>query len=303
VNNGVGGGIAITGSVENTLGQLALDNSGTNIMMASNPNNNKFTGNLLITSGATCSVMGGTNPGLVDLTCANNGASNANLVTGVSLASSFVGKVDSGQADVSNRSDTANSSDTDGWANYAANMDWLGFDNFFRGWGNDGNAFPDITNRDRCVSGICRIWDWRLSGAVSTIRGNSGNGLTGNGVFTGGAACPAEANGDRYLTSKNFVQDTTQPSAANGIEVSGNMNGTCEDTETCYHRYLKSASEIMGDSIGDDDGLCESGEACLYTPNFGAYQGHGALSTCIFSANGGPVTGVTMNGYASNGAP
>jgi hypothetical protein len=55
----------------------------------------------------------------------------------------------------------------------------------------------------------------------------------------------------------------------------------------------------MLDGVGDDDGLCESGEACLYTPNFGAYQGHGSLETCTFT--GGTITGVTMYGYSTNG--
>ena len=31
------------------------------------------------------------------------------------------------------------------------------------------------------------------------------------------------------------------------------------------------------DDVGDDDNLCESDETCLFSPNAGAYQGHGAL--------------------------
>jgi hypothetical protein len=63
--------------------------------------------------------------------------------------------------------------------------------------------------------------------------------------------------------------------------------------------YLKNAVELLLDTVGDDDGLCESGEGCLYTPNFGAYQGHGALGTCTFT--NGTITGMTMYGYSSNG--
>ena len=68
--------------------------------------------------------------------------------------------------------------------------------------------------------------------------------------------------------------------------------------------YLANALEISGPSQlgygpGNHDGLCESGEHCLYAPNFGAYQGEGDLGTC--ELGGSAVTGVTMYGYASNG--
>ena len=34
---------------------------------------------------------------------------------------------------------------------------------------------------------------------------------------------------------------------------------------------LRNAIEIIGDGIGDDDGLCGTNESCIYTPNIGAY--------------------------------
>ncbi|MDX1956956.1 MAG: hypothetical protein SFU98_00190, partial [Leptospiraceae bacterium] len=40
---------------------------------------------------------------------------------------------------------------------------------------------------------------------------------------------------------------------------------------------LRNAVEILGDWKGNDDGLCNSNEECIYTPNIGAYQGHGKL--------------------------
>jgi hypothetical protein len=58
----------------------------------------------------------------------------------------------------------------------------------------------------------------------------------------------------------------------------------------------------MQDEIGDDDGLCESNEACIYSPNFGVYQGHGDYlvgGTCTFQ--NGTVTGVQMYAYPNNG--
>jgi hypothetical protein len=42
--------------------------------------------------------------------------------------------------------------------------------------------------------------------------------------------------------------------------------------------FAVDAIEIPGDNLGDDDGLCESGEACLYSPNLGLDQGSGDYS-------------------------
>lgn len=48
---------------------------------------------------------------------------------------------------------------------------------------------------------------------------------------------------------------------------------------------LRNAYEILGDWIGNDDGLCNSNEDCIYTPNIGAYQGHGDLVAASTSNN------------------
>lgn len=64
--------------------------------------------------------------------------------------------------------------------------------------------------------------------------------------------------------------------------------------------FLRNATELLDDGTGDEDGLCEAGERCLYTPNIGAYQGHGERDA--FSAIGsGAVSGVTLWRYRGNG--
>jgi hypothetical protein len=63
---------------------------------------------------------------------------------------------------------------------------------------------------------------------------------------------------------------------------------------------LANATEQMEDDVGDDDGLCEAGETCLYTPNFGAYQGHGTLTSCTYNVDGG-LSGISMYYYPTNG--
>ena len=122
---------------------------------------------------------------------------------------------------------------------------------------------------------MCAVYDWRLKSTDTVFRNTSLDGLNQNDPFISGSACPAAVDGNLTLTDSN----------ANGANT-----------------YLRNAVEIMNDKIGDDDGLCESSEACIYSPNFGVYQGHGdykANGTCTFQ--NGTVSGVTMYTYPSNG--
>ena len=41
--------------------------------------------------------------------------------------------------------------------------------------------------------------------------------------------------------------------------------------------YLNNSSEILGDNIGNDNGLCEANESCISTTNIGSYFGHGSI--------------------------
>jgi len=64
--------------------------------------------------------------------------------------------------------------------------------------------------------------------------------------------------------------------------------------------FLRRAVEISGDGIGNDNGLCESGETCVYTPNIGSYQGHGNLVSAGTFIDG-TLTGITLMKQATNG--
>lgn len=80
--------------------------------------------------------------------------------------------------------------------------------------------------------------------------------------------------------------------------------GTTCNSGYCESTYLSPAAEIMGDSLGNDNGLCEAGEACVINPNIGAYAGHGGLvaSGCDTSALPAPFTSnVILMIYESNG--
>lgn len=234
-------------SASNTIENLSTD-AGVNLTSTSN---NTFAGFLKVSNGSLCVVSGGSNPGLVSGTCANNGSSTAALTTGISLTSSFKGKV--------NSDDAANGVDSSGQAAYSsiALIDWITFENQNRGWGKDGSAFPNLDHRGKCGTGMtCRIWDWRLSALDSTLR----------------SVLPVPTGNDTMTHSWSDGSSTT---------------------------FLRNAVEILGDSVGDDDGLCESNEACIYTPNGGGYQGHGSLVSQAFS--NGTIMGVTLRKYASNG--
>ena len=68
--------------------------------------------------------------------------------------------------------------------------------------------------------------------------------------------------------------------------------------------FLKNAYEQMGDNIGNENGLCESNETCIYTPNFGAYQGAvnggspAATTSCIsFGTGVGTISNVKLLEY------
>ncbi len=248
--------------------------------------NNTVTGLLKIGTGAgTCTSYeyssstacygNGTNPGLMTDTCANNGNSNATLTTGVTVASVFVGKVTT--------DDTVNASDTNGAATYDRNsLDWLFFDDPYRGWGMDRGAFPDVTNYDRCSSitpgttDTCRIWDWSLLSSDTVLRG-----------------VLSTPTGSDTLTHVWSAATQSECSAIAGAAWIG-------ASSTCSSTFLRNAVEIIGDGIGNENGLCESGETCLVTPNIGSYQGHGALVSAGPFTDG-TLTGITLLKYSTNG--
>ncbi len=70
---------------------------------------------------------------------------------------------------------------------------------------------------------------------------------------------------------------------------------------------LNNAIELIGDGRGNDDGHCQNGEACLYTPNIGAYQGEGGVVNVKTDGSDYTIDGVAdfavrLYRYAQNGA-
>lgn len=195
---------------------------------------NRFTGDLKVGDNNLydCRVDGGTNPGLVNTTCTTSGdylsggtggfgignTSDATLYNGITLASSFVGKV---TAD-----DTANASDASGAADYPVDpaiFDWLNFENPFRGWGIDGSDFPNADNRGDWTANNGRIWDWSLKASDTAVLNTRALAV----------------DGDDYVWHRwyPFIYDVTF--LRNAVELPddgiGNDDLFCESNETCLY--------------------------------------------------------------------
>jgi hypothetical protein len=285
----------ITGA-SNKFSQLAVYGGNNGILTDTTATSTLFENNILIGTHSTrCTPTNGNSDGFTSA-CGNANGNAANWVNPGSLASSVVGKVTT--------NDTTNASDSNGTQAYTSITDWSNFDSPFRQWGLDGSAFSSFDNRGACVSGSCRIWDWRLTAAQTLIRNTSetGSSATPNGAFTVGATCPTAVSGNKTITDQMTMDYYP---GINAVEIAGDgigdNDGICETGEKCRNVFLINAYEIVGDGIGDDDGLCESNEACVYMPNFGAYQGEGTLSTGTCNFTNGTVTGVQMYGYPTNG--
>ena len=191
--------------------------------------------------------------------------------------------------------DRANPDDLSGSATYASTLIPY-FENVYRAWGLTGTNYPNADQQGACNSGTCHIWDWSLKASDTSLKNTTNDGSSQNAAFVGGSACPAA------LSPSKSLSDYT------GTEVSGDSigddDGICEFGEACLNskQWLINATEIEADNIGNDDGFCESNEACIYTPNFGAYQGHGSVDTtssCSFTD--GNISGVSIYSFSENG--
>jgi hypothetical protein len=273
--NNAASAISLSGGSQSYLAQLALTENGSYGISLGTSTNNDTRGNIVFGNnngggaGFDCSnPSAGNDFGAGSTACTDAGA-NFTRVPGATLAGSFVGQVLNG-GDSVNDNIAANALNGSGYLAFASVTDYFDFDFFHRAWNLATSQTPLASgNRGRCNTGTnCSVFDWRLSSADP-------NGILNiNGAFTNGAACPASSHGSESVTDL--------------------ITGAADT-------FLTNASEIRDDGIGDNDGLCEDNEACIYSPNIGAYQGHGSLGSCTFNANGGNVTGVTMYGYLTNG--
>ncbi len=178
-------------------------------------------------------------------------------------------------------SDSVNATPLSGGTfDYDANtVDWIQFENPWRSIGLDGGSFPSTSSQGRCSDATtCRIWDWSLRASDSVLRDivpvPSGN-----------------ASALHYWS----VADATACLQLQGLwdqPASGD----------CTTEFVLNTYERFDDSIGNDNGLCESGEACVILQNHGSYQGTGQLVLGPTFVDGS-VTSVTLYTYTDNGVP
>jgi len=157
--------------------------------------------------------------------------------------------------------------DGNGGRDFSLITDWIRLDSPFRTWNLGAVASPiDLANAGKCAAGTCAIRDFRLTQADTVLRNHCG-------TVVHGEVCPDSVRGDRVIS----------------------------DHQAPSNVFLVNAREVTGDGRGDDDGLCESGEACIFSPNLGPYQGEGDFTTreCLFQD--GVVFDVTMYAYPENG--
>lgn len=248
------------------VGNLALTPGSTYGFKARNDSSypNTFHGNILLSSGATCASTGSSTDVGVSTGCLAAGAS-ANVVRSPSsLLNSIVGPVANGASVFAN----------------ILGFAWVDFANPFRTWGLDGvlGSATNFFNGCSPTDTSCRTWDWSLKASDTILRNStkvSASTSAANGAFVSGSTCPSEVDSNL------------------GANVATGPSGD----------FLINAVEMLGDNLGNDNGLCESGEACIYTPNFGAYQGghHDGTDTpglCTLIA--GPINNVQMFGYPAS---
>ena len=206
---------------------------------------------------------------------------------------------------VAGRGDAAFTTDFDGWgdeivadvASDATNgnggspsgvdrgniTDWNQFDSPFRGWGSsqgDSSPWPESASLGQC-GGTCDIWSVELFDDASTLRDAFAADAEATGVHTW-ATSDVDSQGDC------------------DSEIWGATYNV--GTDRCESTYLLHAIELANDLIGNDNSLCESGEACVEMRNYGSYQGSGDLVPAGL-LNGTDVTDVTLYQYEQNGLP
>lgn len=274
-------GILLSTTTKNQIISAVSSNNGRYGFDLNNSSNSLFYGVLGAGNNNTdCSVTGGTDPGL-DNSCSIT-ASATTMISDMDLSSSFMGKVVT--------DDAFNTSDSSGGtASFPANpdsFDWGNFSNRYRHWGIEGSDFPNLDQRGRWTEFAGRIWDWSLS------LSDSGNVNSGTAALLGVLTQPSFNNSYSHLW-----EGTPATLDDNGCKDMVEGSHWAAGVASCATSFLDRAVEILGDGIGNENGLCEQNEDCVYTPNIGSYQGHTSFGDKLAPTLINPQpTGVNITG-------
>jgi hypothetical protein len=271
---------------------------------------NVFAGALKVGGNATadCSALGDT-PALVDSTCTSSGtfgssdfalgSSTATLHPGIDASGIFVGRVvadDLVNASDNNQLDAA---PAPGHAEFGNITDFVTFENPWRSWGKEAPSVFDVGARGPCpFNGECHIYDWRLRADDLGDPNGGGSGVPGP-VALGVRPLP---HGDDVLEHEWSQEWLPSSMATSQADCDLHYKGSVFDPvgPRCTTTHLARAWELLHDATGNDDGLCESGERCLWAPNLGAYQGHGPLVP-VSGFVDGAISDVKLFRYKHNG--
>ncbi|MCB0419727.1 MAG: right-handed parallel beta-helix repeat-containing protein [Bdellovibrionales bacterium] len=271
-------GISLNGAstYENSFNKILVSNNGIGIHTTGGTFNNYLLGFLGNGSNSLqmCNRDGtsGASSGFITGTCTDSGSDFSSSYTGHSSNAILRSNLNSSGSlyHAVTFDDVKNINDSSGSALYDSILDWVQFDHFYRAWGQDG----PFGNSGPCASGeTCRIYDFRLK-ATDTVALNKSFDLTNNNQsFIANSPCPNSVDGNAVLT----------------------------DQQTTPNTYLQHAIEPIGDLLGDEDGLCESNEPCLYAPNVGGYQGESEPNADRCQFSNGSVSNVLMFHLPING--
>lgn len=224
-------------------------------------------------------ILTGCNPDL---------ASDFTYIPGQSAITSFVGPL--------TVDDGANPSDTNGLVG-SLPADRLNFDHWLRTLGRDAVDVSANTLYGGCNVAPCRIWDFRLRASDGVFR-NRLAVPNGNDVFYHIWTEPTQTDCQNIPGAVWQDQVCSLPGYTSAAACTG-AGGTWS-TGLCSTTFLRRAYERINDGIGNENGLCESNETCIYTPNIGPYQGHGNLVSAGAFTDG-IISNVTLLRYETNG--
>ena len=158
-------------------------------------------------------------------------------------------------------------SNTTAFSSISTLLGWSYFENLYRVWTSNNTSWP-FTTTGACTAGNCTWWDFSLASNDTSVRSKFG-------TFAAGSACPTSVGTGADYNTLNY----------------GNGGSTS---------FLGNALEAMGSRYGNDDGICDAKEECIFTTNLGAYQGtynpNATSQTCTYSNS--TVPNVTLyNAY------
>lgn len=262
-------GLVFTDSSNNTIVDLAVSSA-----LPTSPDlksdalsSNVFRETLLVggfVAGASC-MTGGTAAGF-DAACQPTGASIFTRETTPAWTASFLPASAIG-------SDAVNGSFTGGTVlvtDLDAKFDWTGFENRYRAWGPvTPGALLGCSDRASRSQAACTLGVWYGDAAVH--------------------------DWSLVATDTSLLGRLLPPTPVTD-SVSHNWSGA-----TTSSVFLSHAVELADAAGGNDDLLCESGETCLLTSNYGAYQGHGSIVSWGAIAGAPLVDPVSLFCFEVNG--